>query len=154
MRYDYHNRIKQRIRAGELIDAYRDHNYPRIGEALVLVFCTEPVKRPIRPHRWDEYRELLERMGQNEHENEKHRYDAAGGWTGTDCNSEGDAGSMDIREDDRMEFWVTEDGLMLKKAETRCAVCGGTDVAAFDMNGCKICRGCAKKIAERLRRGE
>lgn len=62
--------------------------------------------------------------------------------------------SMDIREDDRMEFWVTEDGMVLKKAETRCAVCGGTDVAAFDMNGCKICRGCAKKIAERLRRGE
>lgn len=32
--------------------------------------------------------------------------------------------SMGIREDDRMEFWVTEDGMVLKKAETRCAVCG------------------------------
>lgn len=30
--------------------------------------------------------------------------------------------SMGIREDDRMEFWVTEDGMVLKKAETRCAV--------------------------------
>ena len=29
--------------------------------------------------------------------------------------------SMDIREDDRMEIWVTEDGMVLKKAEERCA---------------------------------
>ena len=56
MRYSYHGRIKQRIRNRELIDSYFTNNYPRIGEALVLVFNTEPFIRPIRPHRFDEYR--------------------------------------------------------------------------------------------------
>ena len=50
--YPYHNRIRQRIRAGELVDHYFTDNYPGIGEALVLVFSTQPFKRPIRPHRY------------------------------------------------------------------------------------------------------
>lgn len=45
--YPYHNRIKQRIRNGELIDRYFTDDYPRIGKAMVLVFNTEPFKRPI-----------------------------------------------------------------------------------------------------------
>lgn len=57
--YPYHNRIKQRIKNGELIDWFYTDTYPRIGRALVLVFCTEPVRRPIRPERWHEYLPLL-----------------------------------------------------------------------------------------------
>ena len=53
--YNYHNRIKQRIRNGELIDSYYTTSYRGIGEAMVLVFNTEPFKRPIRPYRWGEY---------------------------------------------------------------------------------------------------
>lgn len=57
--YPYHNKIKQRIRSGELVDHYFTDDYPRIGEALVLVFETAPVFQPIRPHRWPEYIGLL-----------------------------------------------------------------------------------------------
>lgn len=57
--YPYHNKIKQRIKAGELVDHYFTDSYPRIGSALVLVFSTEPHFRPIRPHRWAEYLPLL-----------------------------------------------------------------------------------------------
>ena len=56
--YPYHNRIKQRIRAGELQGFYFTDSYPRIGTALVLVFSTAPVLRPIRPHRWSEYEKI------------------------------------------------------------------------------------------------
>ena len=55
MRYSYHGRIKQRISNGELIDHYFTGSYPRIGEAMVLVFRTEPFLRPVRPYRWREY---------------------------------------------------------------------------------------------------
>lgn len=57
--YPYHNRIKQRIRAGELVGYEFVTDYPGIGEALVLRFDTIPAVRPIRPHRWAEYMELL-----------------------------------------------------------------------------------------------
>ena len=58
MYYGYHARIRQRIRAGEMIDHYFTDNYPKIGKAMVLVFKTEPFLRPIRPHRWEEYKEI------------------------------------------------------------------------------------------------
>ncbi len=58
--YSYHNRIRQRINNGELIDHYFTDNYPRIGEALVLVFKTVPFLRPIRPNRYHEYREVIQ----------------------------------------------------------------------------------------------
>lgn len=57
--YPYHNRIKQRIAAGELVDFCFTDSYPRIGECLVLVFNTAPYKRPIRPHRYAEYTDIL-----------------------------------------------------------------------------------------------
>ena len=57
--YPYHNRIRQRIKAGELIDHYFTNDYPGIGEALVLVFSTPPFKRPIRPHKWVDYVDIL-----------------------------------------------------------------------------------------------
>ena len=40
--YPYHNKIKQRIRAGELESYYFTDNYKNIGEALALVFNTFP----------------------------------------------------------------------------------------------------------------
>lgn len=57
--YPYHNRIKQRINAGELVAHYFTDSYPRIGTALVLVFSTGPYFRPIRPHKWAEYKFIL-----------------------------------------------------------------------------------------------
>ena len=57
--YGYHQKIKQRIRSGELVDHYFTDNYPGIGEALVLVFRTAPFLRPIRPHRYFDYVDIL-----------------------------------------------------------------------------------------------
>ena len=60
--YPYHNKIKSRIRNGELLDYWYEKDYPGIGECMVLFFSTAPHKRPIRPYRYEEYRGLL-----NEH---------------------------------------------------------------------------------------
>ncbi len=57
--YPYHNRIKQRIKNGELIGYRYVENYPNIGECLVLEFNTPPFTRPIRPHKYHEYVHLL-----------------------------------------------------------------------------------------------
>lgn len=57
--YPYHNRIKQRIRAGELTGYRFTDNYPRIGSALVLEFSAYPPLRPIRPDHWEEYVDIL-----------------------------------------------------------------------------------------------
>lgn len=57
--YPYHNRIKQRIKNGELIAVWDCMNYPGIGECKVLVFNTDPIYRPIRPHRYAEYERLI-----------------------------------------------------------------------------------------------
>lgn len=57
--YPYHNRLKQRIRAGELVGYEYVADYPRIGEALVLYFSTHPPVRPVRPYRYEEYEPLL-----------------------------------------------------------------------------------------------
>ena len=57
--YPYHNKIKQRIRNGELVDYYFTADYPKIGDALVLVFNTEPFIQPIRPRRYMDYVDIL-----------------------------------------------------------------------------------------------
>lgn len=57
--YPYHNKIKQRIAAGELIGHEWRTDYPNIGECLVLKFSTPPFLRPIRPHRYAEYMSLI-----------------------------------------------------------------------------------------------
>lgn len=57
--YPYHNKIKSRIKAGELEPYYFAKDYPNIGEALVLVFNTPPFKRPTRPERGPEYVDIL-----------------------------------------------------------------------------------------------
>lgn len=58
--YSYHNRIKQRIRQGELTGYNLVNGYN--GESdfkMVLYFSTEPTTRPIREHRVEGYLKLL-----------------------------------------------------------------------------------------------
>ncbi len=57
--YPYHNKIKQRINNGELISFEFVEKYKNISPCLVLYFRTEPFIRPIREHRFSEYRQLL-----------------------------------------------------------------------------------------------
>ncbi len=54
--YSYHNRIKQRIKNGELIGVEKGS-----GEfAIVLIFSTPPFTRPIRERSLWQYKEILE----------------------------------------------------------------------------------------------
>ncbi len=57
--YPYHNKIKQRINNGELVSFEFVEKYKNISPCLVLYFRTEPFIRPIREHRFSEYRQLL-----------------------------------------------------------------------------------------------
>lgn len=59
--YNYHATAKRLISEGKLKRWYITENYHGISPALVLVFEDErhPVM-PIRAHRFDEYRPLLE----------------------------------------------------------------------------------------------
>ena len=68
MNYSYHGRIKQRIKAGELTDVQFVTDYPRIGECMVLMFKTEPIFRPVRPHKYSDYVDILAEWRRN-HEN-------------------------------------------------------------------------------------
>lgn len=56
--YSYHNRIKQRIKNGELIGIEEGN-----GEfAIVLIFNTPPFTRPIRPHALWQYEDLSDKV--------------------------------------------------------------------------------------------
>lgn len=57
--YPYHNKIKQRIRAGELIGYEYVDDYNGQGERLLLHFRTAPFIRPVRPERYAEYVDVL-----------------------------------------------------------------------------------------------
>lgn len=57
--YPYHNTIKKRIKNGELIGYQFVDNYKNIGECLLLTFSTPPFERPIRPHKYYEYVDIL-----------------------------------------------------------------------------------------------
>ena len=57
--YPYHNRIRQRIRNGELTGYEFVDNYKNIGECLLLYFDTPPFVRPVRPHKYEEYLNFL-----------------------------------------------------------------------------------------------
>lgn len=57
--YPYHNKIKQRIKNGELIGYDFVDNYKEIGECLLLHFSTYPFERPIRPHKYCEYTDII-----------------------------------------------------------------------------------------------
>lgn len=52
--YPYHNKIKQRIKNGELIAHKFVDDYPNIGECLLLIFNAPPFTRPILPYRYKE----------------------------------------------------------------------------------------------------
>ena len=58
--YPYHNKIKQRIKNQELVSYEFVERYGAIAPCLLLYFETEPKIRPIREHRFEEYRILLE----------------------------------------------------------------------------------------------
>lgn len=58
--YPYHNKIKSRIKKGELIYWEYCENYNKVGECILLHFNTVPFVRPIRPHRYVEYMGVLE----------------------------------------------------------------------------------------------
>jgi hypothetical protein len=53
--YPYHNKIKQRIKNKELTGYEYVEVYKKISPCLVLYFSTEPMVRPIRKHRFEEY---------------------------------------------------------------------------------------------------
>jgi len=57
--YPYHNKIKQRIKNNELIRYEFVKHYKNISPCLLLYFATEPYIKPIREHRFEEYRLLL-----------------------------------------------------------------------------------------------
>jgi len=57
--YPYHNKIKQRIKNGELTNFEFVEKYKNISPCLLLYFSTEPFIKPIREHRFEEYRLLL-----------------------------------------------------------------------------------------------
>ena len=57
--YPYHNKIKQRIKNGELLRYEYVDKYKNISPCLLLYFDTEPHTKPIREHRFAEYEEIL-----------------------------------------------------------------------------------------------
>lgn len=58
--YPYHNKIKSRIKQGELTGFEYVDGYNHIkGRVLLLYFSTEPMIRPIREHRFNEYELIL-----------------------------------------------------------------------------------------------
>ena len=64
--YPYHNKIKQRIKNGELIGFEFAQEWPKIGSCLVLRFNTQPFLKPIRPHRYAEYAPILSEWAQKQ----------------------------------------------------------------------------------------
>ena len=57
--YSYHNRIKQRIAAGEFTRCEFVEDYKKGGPRLLLYFTTEPYIRPVREHAYHLYHELF-----------------------------------------------------------------------------------------------
>jgi len=57
--YPYHNKIKQRIKNGELIRYEYVERYKDISPCLLLYFSTEPRVKPVREHRFDEYEAIF-----------------------------------------------------------------------------------------------
>lgn len=55
--FNYHAKVKNKIKEGKLKSYYFDKNYNLIGFALVLCFDGE--KYPIREKRFEEYFELI-----------------------------------------------------------------------------------------------
>lgn len=66
--YPYHAILKQRIRNGELVDVQEHENYKKIGRCKLLIFSSPPFVRPIRPERYEEYRDILLNFYEQNHE--------------------------------------------------------------------------------------
>ena len=64
--YPYHNKIKQRIKNGELIGFEFAEDWPKIGSCLLLRFSTLPALRPIRPKRFGEYAPILKQWAEQQ----------------------------------------------------------------------------------------
>lgn len=78
--HPYHNRIKQRIKNGELVGYRFVENYPGIGEALLLEFNTLPHIMPIRPHNYHNYHEYVDILADfNRRDGDAKAKDIAGG---------------------------------------------------------------------------
>jgi hypothetical protein len=60
--YPYHNKIKQRIKNGELIRYEYVEKYKDISPCLLLYFSTEPYIKPIRKHRFEEYEKIFSQL--------------------------------------------------------------------------------------------
>lgn len=58
--YPYHNEIKKRIKNNELMRYEYVDEYNSISPCLLLYFSTEPLIRPIRKHRFEEYELILQ----------------------------------------------------------------------------------------------
>lgn len=69
--YPYHNKIKQRINSGELVHYEFVDAYKAIRPCLLLYFRTEPFVKPIRAHRFEEYKLILENWELNLKDNKK-----------------------------------------------------------------------------------
>lgn len=67
--YPYHNTIKKRIKNGELIGYDFVNEYKNIGECLLLHFSSPPFERPIRPHKYAEYVDILIEWKRNKEDN-------------------------------------------------------------------------------------
>ena len=57
--YPYHAKIKQRIANGELVSFEYVDEYNKIKPCLLLYFKTYPYVKPIREHRFEEYKQIL-----------------------------------------------------------------------------------------------
>ena len=55
--YNYHAKVAQKIKSGELTSYYFDSDYKNIGYALVLCFGLK--KYPIREEKFSQYFELI-----------------------------------------------------------------------------------------------
>lgn len=58
--YPYHNKIKQRIKNGELLRYEFVAKYKNISPCLLFYFNTQPYIKPIREHRFREYKLFFE----------------------------------------------------------------------------------------------
>ena len=65
--YPYHNKIKSRIKNNELIKYEYVERYKEIAPCLLLYFNTEPYIRPIREHRFKEYKALFKELNIKHH---------------------------------------------------------------------------------------
>lgn len=55
-----------------------------------------------------------------------------------------------IADGDPVEIYTDDRGIILRKYQTGCTLCGAMDIAG-EVCGKRICKSCAKKIAEVLK---